>query len=185
MFWIPPPPKLHFSPLLKTTTASQITTSSNVVKLAQLVLGNTVDTGFQTDVSRPQSLFNSPYLTLCSSTLDSEPSLRWPVSHGGCGLSERRFLPLRFRACLFSRQPTASAWSPPSPKPPRAACSELSSSADTRSWTSSSIVRRKCLRLSKKEGKYNFISHQEWTTRYLKHLQALTISRVHVYWYRV
>lgn len=83
--------------------------------------------------------------TLCSSTLDSEPSLRWPVSQGGCGLSERRFLPLRFRACLFSRQPTASAWSPPSPKPPRAACSELSSSADTRSWTSSSIVRRKCL----------------------------------------
>jgi len=86
-------------------------------------------------------------LTLCSSTLDSEPSLRWPASHGGCGLSERRFLPLRFRACLFSRQPTARAWSPPSPKPPRAACSELSSRADTRSWTSSSIVRLKCLKL--------------------------------------
>lgn len=84
--------------------------------------------------------------TLCSSALDSEPSLRWPVSQGGCGLSERRFLPLRFRACLLSRQPTVSAWSPPSPKPPRAACSELSSSADTRSWTSSSIVRRKCLK---------------------------------------
>lgn len=64
-------------------------------------------------------------------------------------MSERRFLPLRFRACLFSRQPTARAWSPPSPKPPRAACSELSSSAETRSWTSSSIVRRKCLRWMK------------------------------------
>lgn len=114
-----------------------------------------------------------PKPTLCSSTLDSEPSLRWPVSHGGCGLSERRFRPLRFRACLFSRQPTASAWSPPSPKPPRAACSELSSSADTRSWTSSSIVRRKCLRWGTK-GYTSWLETCMDTYRHSGHQLALT-----------
>lgn len=106
--------------------------------------------------------------TLCSSALDSEPSLRWPVSQGGCGLSDRRFRPLRFRACLFSRQPTVRAWSPPSPKPPRAACSELSSSADTRSWTSSSIVRRKCL-----EGKETLVSQFYDKMPGQKHQQCL------------